>query len=215
MNLIIEYFTANGARYGEAVLRHLWISGLSVFAAFVLAAPLGVVCAANRRLSQIITGLFSALRIIPSLAILFLCIPVMGTGVKPSIAALCALAIPPMLINTTLAFSTLPAALLEAAGGLGMGRQRIFWTVKVPLALPFVLTGLKTAAVEVIASATLAAYIGGGGLGAIIFTGLGLMKVELLVIGGLSVAVLSLACDFLLNNFERCVTQMLFGKQPA
>ena len=205
MELIVAYFTANGARYGEAVARHLWVSALAVCAAFTIAVPLGVVCAARPRVSQAVTGLFSTLRIIPSLAILFLCIPVMGTGVRPAIVALTLLAIPPLLINTTLAFSTLPGALLEVARGLGMSRRRTFWTVKAPLALALILTGLKTAAVEVIASAALAAYIGGGGLGSIIFTGLGLMKVELLLIGGVSVAALSLLADFLLSALERFV----------
>ncbi|MDR2489884.1 MAG: ABC transporter permease [Spirochaetaceae bacterium] len=211
MEAVIAWFVENSTQYGAAVVQHLRVSALAVAAALTAALPLGVASAGNPAVSRVITGVFSTLRIIPSLALLLLCVPIMGVGIKPAITALVFLAAPPLLINTTLAFSTLPEAVIETARGIGMGRQRIFWTVKAPLALPLILTGLKTAAVEVIASATLAAYIGGGGLGAIIFTGLGLMKMELLLIGGISVAVLSLAADFLLTNFEKKITIVLFG----
>ncbi|MDR0639833.1 MAG: ABC transporter permease subunit [Spirochaetaceae bacterium] len=148
---------------------------------------------------------------IPSLAILFLCLPLLGTGFKPSVTALTFLALPPILMNTAVSFASVPAATLEAAAAMGMTAVQIFCKVKAPLALPLVLAGFKTAAVEVVASATLAAYIGGGGLGVIIFTGLGLMRTELLVIGGASVAALSVLIDFLLSGLEKKVQTALFG----
>lgn len=84
-----------------------------------------------------------------------------------------------------------------------MSDGQLFWKVRIPLSLPFIFTGLKTAAVEVIASATLATYIGGGGLGTIIFTGLGLNRTDLLLIGGLSVAVLAILVSGILNLLDR------------
>jgi osmoprotectant transport system permease protein len=135
----------------------------------------------------------------------------MGTGLKPSLTALAFLAIPPILINTALAFGSIPLSVLETAAGMGMGRLRTFFWVKTPLALPLALAGFKTACIEVIAGATLAAYIGGGGLGSLIFTGLGLMKMELLLIGGVSVALLSLIADFLLSVLEARALKSLFG----
>lgn len=215
MEAVIAWFIENSSSYGAAVVQHLWVSALAVLSALVIALPLGAVSAGSPAASRLITGVFSTLRIIPSLALLFLCVPIMGVGIKPSITALVFLAVPPLLINTTLAFSTLPAAIIETARGIGMGRLRVFWTVKAPLALPLILTGLKTASVEVIASATLAAYIGGGGLGTIIFTGLGLMKMELLFIGGASVAALSLAGEFLLTKLERKIITRLFGARSG
>ena len=179
------------------------LCAVSLLIACTLGALLGIVCAYKKSSNFAITGLFSAVRIIPSLAILFLCLPLMGVGLKPTITALSFLALPPILINTVIAITSIPEALIEAARAMGMNVPQVFFKVKAPLALPLFLTGFKTAAVEVCASATLAAYIGGGGLGAVIFTGLGLMRTELLVIGGLSVALLSLFIDFFLTMLEK------------
>jgi osmoprotectant transport system permease protein len=211
MKPFIDYFSRNGERYLDAVLQHLAVSGISLAIALIIALPLGIAAARNEHTKAAITGLFATLRIVPSLAVLFICVPVMGTGLRPAVTALSILAIPPILINATLAFSSVPEAVLETARGMGMSRRRLFFLVKAPLSLPLILTGIKTAAVEVIASATLAAYIGGGGLGAIIFTGLGLMRNELLLIGGVSVALLSVAADLILTKLENVLSRMLFG----
>jgi osmoprotectant transport system permease protein len=209
---MLDYFSRSGDRYGTAVIQHLWVSGLALFFACLIGIPFGILCARLKRLRAVITGAFATLRIIPSLAVLLLCIPIIGTGVKPAIVALCFLAIPPLLINTTLAFSSIPVAILETARGMGMSAARVFFLVKIPLAFPLVLTGFKTAVVEVIASATIAAYIGGGGLGTIIFTGLQLMRSDLLLIGGVSVAIISIFADYLLGILEVAVRKSLFGE---
>jgi osmoprotectant transport system permease protein len=200
---MLGYFSRHGGDYLIALWEHLAISGVSLVLACVVGIPLGILCSRRRRVRFWITGTFAVLRVIPSLAILFLCIPFMGTGIKPAVTALAFLAMPPILINTSLAFSSIPAPVLETAFAMGMSKRRMFFLVKVPLSLPVVLAGFKTATVEVIASASLAAYIGAGGLGTIIFTGLGLLRSELLLIGGISVAILSIAADFFLHRLER------------
>jgi osmoprotectant transport system permease protein len=204
---IINYFQNNSDAFWLAVREHIVISFIAVAVASVIAMPLGAFCSTHRRISAFVTGLFSTMRIIPSLAVLLICIPLIGTGVKPALVALCFLALPPLLINATLAFSSLPESVLETAEAMGMSRRRIFFTVKLPLAMPFLLAGLKSATTEVIASATLATYIGAGGLGSIIFTGFGLMRTDLLIVGGASVAILSLTADFLLTEIERRATR--------
>ncbi|MDR0708027.1 MAG: ABC transporter permease [Treponema sp.] len=207
----IHYFSNNTHKFIAAIGEHLLLSGAALLVASALGIVLGVLCAYNKTVNVVATGVFSVARIVPSLAILFLCLPLMGTGMKPSVAALTFLALPPILINTAVALASIPAAALEAARGMGMNVPQIFFRIKAPLALPLFMAGFKTAAVEVIASATLAAYIGGGGLGVIIFTGLGLMRTELLLIGGASVALLSLLVDFSLALLEKRVHVTLFG----
>jgi osmoprotectant transport system permease protein len=199
---IIDYFIQNKYDYLELVLQHIDISLTSIIFAMIIAIPLGIFSTRCWGLYKIMKGAFGTLRIIPSLAILVLCIPIMGTGMKPAVTALTILAIPPILINTALAFRTLPEPVLETAFGMGMGKWRTFFTVKLPLAFPLIFAGIKTAVVEVIASATLAAYIGAGGLGSLIFTGLGLMRTDLLIIGGASVGLLSLYSGYLLNVLD-------------
>ena len=180
---------------------------LALLTAFVIGIPLGYLCVCRKKWERWITGAFQVLRIIPSVAILILLIPVMGTGVRPAMTALVLLAVPPILMNTAAGFSEVPAFMLETAEGLGMTERQMFWKVKVPLAMPMILTGMRTAAIEIIASATIAAKIGAGGLGGIILTGLGLNRTDLLLIGGISVALLSLAAGM--------VFRLLMKLQPA
>jgi osmoprotectant transport system permease protein len=213
---MITYFQTRSDVYAEAFATHLMISAICVGIACAVGVPLGIVCSGNPRARTFITGVFSTLRIVPSLAVLFICIPVFGIGLTPALVALSFLAIPPVLINTTQAFATLPAHIVEAAEAMGMTRGMVFARVKFPLAMPLILTGVKTAAVEVIASATLAAYIGAGGLGNIIFTGLGLLRPDLLIIGGASVAALSICVDLLLTRAEkRLVRYREAGLRPV
>lgn len=202
-----DYFARHGREYLGLLFGHIGISFLSVFAAALVAVPLGIAVYRSRIGSVIAERTFGVLRIVPSLAILLLLIPVMGTGIKPSVTALTVLAIPPILINTIQAFRNLPKATLEAADGMGMNKTQAFWKVKLPLAFPVMYAGIRTAVIEVIASATLASYIGAGGLGDLIFTGLSLLRYSLLIIGGGSVAVLSLLTGFLLDCIYKHLTK--------
>lgn len=147
------------------------------------------------------------LRIIPSLAVLFLLIPLVGVGEFSALIALTFLAVPSILINTTLGFQEVPVVMKEVASGLGMNPTQLFYKIEIPLAMPYILNGLKLALVEILASATLATYIGAGGLGTLIFTGLGLYRVDLLLIGGATVTLLSLFSialfDFIIRKVRK------------
>lgn len=213
MQDVIAYFSTHGADYIQMVLEHLNVSILSLAAAILIAVPLGIACSRSPLLEKISVGVSGILRIIPSLAVLVVCVPILGTGALPAVVALTVLAIPPILINTALGFRSVPADVLEAARGMGMDERLVFFKIKVPLAFPVSFAGVRTAASEVVASATLAAYIGAGGLGQIIFTGLGLMRTDLLVIGGASVAVLSLLVGMLLSAIDRRMRPYEFAKQ--
>lgn len=213
MQDVIAYFSTHSADYIQMVLEHLNVSILSLAVAILVAVPLGIACSRFPLLEKISVGVSGILRIIPSLAVLVVCVPILGTGVLPAVVALTVLAIPPILINTALGFRSVPADVLEAARGMGMDECLVFFKIKVPLAFPVSFAGVRTAASEVVASATLAAYIGAGGLGQIIFTGLGLMRTDLLVIGGASVAALSLLVGMLLSAIDRRMRPYEFAKQ--
>lgn len=207
MENAIAYFQNNGSEYLGLLLGHIWISFVSVLAAMVIAVPLGILCAGRPRLRSIAEAGFGLLRIVPSLAVLILLIPMIGTGVKPAVVALVLLAVPPILINTVQAFLTLPPEMLEASLAMGMNPWEQFFKVKLPLAFPLMFAGIRTATVEVIASTTIASYIGAGGLGDIIFTGLALLRTDLLFIGGGSVAILSLLTGYLMDRYYRYITR--------
>jgi len=207
---MLDYLSKNHDVYVAAVLTHIGISLAVMSIGIWIAVPLGVLCAKFWKLSQPVQGLFNILRLIPSLAILIVMMPVLGTGPAPAIFALTLLAFPAILINTSIGFTGISPSVIEAARGMGMSPRRILFTVEFPLALPMIMTGIRTAAVEVIASATLAAYIGSGGLGELIIIGLTLPSTAILLVGGVSVAVLSIAADVILSIAQKRLTRYLW-----
>ncbi len=203
LSAILNYFQTNSGRFFGMLGAHVRISMLVLAISAAIGIPAGFLCVRHRRSQKYITGFFSILRVIPSLAILLLMVPVLGTGTAPAALALVLLAVPPILMNTAAGLESVPAFMLETAEGIGMDVGQVWRRVRFPLALPMVLTGLKTAAVEIVASATLSSKIGAGGLGDIIFAGIGLFKTDLLLIGGVSVALLSLLTGLLFSLAER------------
>ena len=201
--LILNYFQENSGRFWGMLAAHVQVSILALGIAVLIGIPAGFLCVRWKKAQKYITGLFSLLRVIPSLAILLLMVPIMGTGTAPAVVALVLLAVPPILMNTVAGLEGVPEFMLETAEGVGMNPTQVWTKVRFPLAMPMILTGIKTAAVEIVASATLASKIGAGGLGDIIFAGIGLFKTELLLIGGVSVALLSLLTGLLFAIVEK------------
>lgn len=206
-NQIIDYFQNNSGQYWQYVGQHIGISALTLVVAMVIALPLGYLGSRNRTIAGFCTAFAQVLRIIPSLALLFLLIPFIGTGLVPALIALIVLALPPLLINTILGFNEVSPLYKEVGEALGMDKRQLRRQIEIPLALPYILNGIKLALIEIIASATLATYIGAGGLGTLIFTGLGLYNMTYVLIGGVSVAVLSLLAmlgfDYLIRKVQQ------------
>lgn len=202
---MFAYIVTHGDSLLVQTATHLWISLAALTAAILVGVPCGYLAADLPGCEKWISAPFQVLRVIPSLAILVLLIPVAGTGALPAVIALTILAVPPVLLNTIVGFRDVPAFMTESAAGMGMTDREILWNVRIPLALPLIFAGIRTALVEVIASAALAARIGAGGLGEVIFTGLGLNRMDLLLLGGVLVAALSLLCGGLFDALTRCV----------
>lgn len=206
LNEVLEYLLANLDKYVQAVIIHIEISFAAIAIGIILAVPLGILCAKVNRVSYTIINVFNILRIIPSLAVLVIVLPILGTGFIPALFALILLAVPPILINTYLGFKNIDPSVIECAQGMGMDARMILFGVEIPLAMPLIITGVRTSAIEVIASATLASYIGAGGLGDFIFTGIGMNDFRILLIGGISVAVLSVLTEISLSVVQYSVT---------
>ena len=209
---IIDYFASNMDSYLVALKEHLLISLLALAVAIVIGVPCGYICVKYKKYEKLVVSIFQVLRIVPSLAILILLIPIMGTGIKPALVALVLLAVPPILMNTVSGLEEVPEFMIETASATGMTERQVLLKIKFPLAVSMILTGIKTAMIEIIASATLAAKIGAGGLGEIIFTGLGLNRIDLLLVGGISVAVLSIVVGFLLDLIDRLLLKYKYIK---
>jgi osmoprotectant transport system permease protein len=190
----------------QAVKIHLLLSCIALAIAIVISVPLGVYLSKRNKIAAVILNVFYLGKIIPSLAILALAMPLIGIGFAPSLLALAILAIPSILINTVIAFKEVDKNVIEAAKGMGMDKFRIMRKVEFPLALPVVITGIRTAIVEVIAGATLAAFIGGGGLGDFIINGIALAQPSMLLVGALPICILAFAGDMIFGGIEKWVS---------
>ena len=199
----LEYALNPRNGLADKLWAHVLLSGAALLLAVVIGMSLGIWISRFGALARLTVNFAGVLRVVPSIAVLFLLLPVVGTGFRPSLIALTFLAVPPILINTDAGMRSVSAAIIEAGRGLGMSRWRLLWRVQLPLAMPVVVAGLRRAAVEVIASATLATLIGGGGLGDYIQAGLALSRNDILLVGAVPVAILALVTELGLNYAER------------
>jgi osmoprotectant transport system permease protein len=156
-----QYYLENQGRFWEAMSRHLTLSLTALAISVLIGVPLGIWISRQARVAELVINGFGALRLVPSLAILFLTLPYLGTGFRPALFALTVLAFPPIIINTYAGIRNVDRAIVEAATGMGMEPAQVLRQVELPIALPAMIAGIRTAAVEVVASATLAAFIGG------------------------------------------------------
>lgn len=201
-NLLTEawlYLQSHTAEFVDALGEHLLLVIISLGISITVSVPLGIWTSRSRTASLTIINIFNALRVVPSIAVLFLAIPVFGLSLTSAVIALTILAFPPILINTDAAYRTIEPAIRESATGMGMTAQQTLWQVETPLALPVIVAGVRTATVEVIASATLAAFIGIGGLGLFVVRGFALYDISILLVGSIPVALLALTADLLLG----------------
>jgi len=200
-----NYAVSRGDEWFNALGQHLLLVAVALAIGIALCVPLGVITSRSQSASLAIVNSANALRVIPSLAILFLAIPYFGLSFTSAALALTILALPPILINTDAAFRTISPTIKEAAYGMGMTSNQVLWRVEFPLALPILIAGIRTATVEVIASATLAAFIGAGGLGIYVTRGFALFDNSILLVGAISVAALALIAELVMSGLERFV----------
>ena len=191
----------------SAFNRHLLMCLISLGIALVIAMPLGFLVARSPRAAFVAINIAGSLRSIPSLAILSATMPFLGIGLLPSVVALTVLAVPPLLLNTIIGIREIDPALLDAATGMGMGRRDILWQIELPLSVPSILAGVRTAAIQVIGGAALASFIGGGGLGDFINAGIAIMNMPRLIVGALPIALLAILAELGFSWLERSFTQ--------
>jgi osmoprotectant transport system permease protein len=184
-------------------VEHLQLSGLSILVAALIAIPLGLLIGHTGRGALVTVSIGNLGRAVPSYAMLVIFIPVLHIGFANALAALVLLAIPPILTNTHAAMQGVDRDMIEAGRGMGMTELELLRQVEVPLALPVIIAGLRVAAVAVVATATLAALVGGGALGRFIVDGFALRDTPQLVGGAILVAVLAVITERAFSVVER------------
>ncbi|KYD06610.1 osmoprotectant update ABC transporter permease/substrate-binding subunit OpuFB [Bacillus atrophaeus] len=187
----------------NALLEHIQISFIALFFAVIISIPLGIYLTRKPNISEGIIGVTAVLQTIPSLALLGLLIPIVGIGKVPAIIALIVYALLPILRNTYTGIKEIDPSLIEAARAMGMNNRKRFLKVELPLAMPVIMAGIRTAMVLIVGTATLAALIGAGGLGDLILLGIDRNNTALIVLGAIPAAILAILFDVLLRRLEK------------
>jgi osmoprotectant transport system permease protein len=157
----------------------------------------------RKKIGKIILSIMGAAQSVPSLVIIALVFVFVGIGIKPAIIALVVYGLVPIIFNTTSGILSIRQNIIEAGKGMGLTQNQLLWKVKIPIALPVIMGGIRSSATIIIGSTTVAAVIGGGGLGDFIFIGLKLQKPEILISGAITVSLLAIIVDYIMAKIEK------------
>jgi osmoprotectant transport system permease protein len=201
----VTYFATHLDRVGALLGQHVFLVGVSLAVALLIAVPLGVAAARNPRAGALVLAVTGALYTIPSLALLALLVAALGLGQLTAIVALVVYAQMILIRGVVAGLRGVDPALVDAAHGLGFTARQTLLRVEFPAALPVVLGGVRVATVSLVALATVAAWINAGGLGVLLFEGIGTNNPQKIFAGALAAAVLAVAADLTLRAAERAV----------
>ncbi|HET7265179.1 MAG TPA: ABC transporter permease [bacterium] len=206
MAALLRFVASPGADYAGHTVQYLTLCGASLAAAVVIGVAAGTLAAGRPAFAFVATNLSGMMRAIPIIAFLAFAIPYLGLGFIPAFVALTVLGIPPVLLNTSAGLRGVDPAAVDAARGMGMTNRQIAVRIQAPLVLPVIASGARTSAVQIIATATLAAIIGAGGYGDYILSGLYQVDMTQILAGTIPVSVFALGAELGLGAAERALT---------
>ncbi|SMG31411.1 ABC transporter permease [Dethiosulfovibrio salsuginis] len=195
----------------DALLEHLLIVGLSVPVALFLSLPLGIWISSRPRVARWVIYGSGILMTIPSLALFGIMVALLssfklGLGLVPAVSAIAIYSLLPITRNTYIALNGVSQSIIEAATGVGLSKSQILWRVKMPLALPVIMAGVRLAVVMGVSVAAFASLVGAGGLGTFIFSGIARSNLMMVGAGAILVALLGIAANWILLSLERAIT---------
>ncbi|MGG0286378.1 ABC transporter permease [Peribacillus butanolivorans] len=205
METLLDFLQTNSLELLYKAWEQLYISMIAVFLGILVAVPLGILLTRMKKSASIIIGIANIMQTLPSLAVLAFFIPFLGVGKTPAIIALFFYSVLPILRNTYTGIKGVNKNLLESGRGIGMTSWERIRLVEFPLALSVIMAGIRTASVYLIGWATLASFIGGGGLGDYIFIGLNLYQTEYIIAGAVPVIIMAILVDYVFSIIERKV----------
>ena len=201
----MEFLKNNWPDLLEKIGEHFFIAMAALLAGVLVAVPLGILLTRTPRLAKITVSIAAVLQTIPSLALLAIMVPLFGVGKVPAVIALFVYSLLPILRNTFTGMDSVEPSVLDATKGMGLKNSEIIRRVQLPLASPVIMAGIRLSGVYVVAWATLASYIGAGGLGDYIFTGLNNFNQDFIIWGTVPVTFLALITDAILRLLEKTV----------
>ena len=206
---LIDFVQQQSGKLLEQTLQHIGLTFISLLLAVLIGVPLGILITRREKLSGIVLGITGVLQTIPSIALLGFMIPLLGIGAQPAIVALFLYALLPIIRNTYTGIQQVNPTVTDAAIGMGMSKRQLLFKVQLPLAMPVLLAGIRTATVINVGVATLAAYIAAGGLGEFIFGGIALNNSNMILAGAIPAALLAIIFDWLLSGAQKLTLRKL------
>ena len=212
---VMREYAVNAGRFPRELLRHAWLAAGSLIAALIVGLPLGILCHRSPRLRPPVLGTLGIIQTIPAIALFGIlmaplgalaarlptaaALGIRGIGAAPAVVALFLYSLLPIVANTVIGLRRVSRAAVEAALGMGMTDSQVLWRIELPLALPVILTGIRVVLVQNIGMVTIAALIGGGGLGTFVFQGIGQNAIDLVLLGAIPIVALAFSASVLLD----------------
>ncbi|MBU4561884.1 ABC transporter permease [bacterium] len=206
--VFLNYYLENFNKILRLFYQHFCLFIISLIIAIIIGVILSIIATEEGRekLGKVIVSIAGAAQAVPSIAVIALVFIYVGIGVTPAIISLIVYSLVPIIFNTTSGILSVPQNIIEAGKGMGFTRNQILWKIKIPIAAPVIMGGIRSAATIIIGTAVVASVIGGGGLGDLIFIGLRLNKPEALFAGAFSSALMAIIIDIILARAEKIIT---------
>jgi osmoprotectant transport system permease protein len=224
---VMREYAVNAGRFPLELRRHLWLAGGSLLAAVIVGLPLGILCHRSPRLRPAVLGTLNVIQTIPAIALFGIlmaplgalaarvpaaaALGIRGIGAAPAVVALFLYSLLPIVANAVIGLRRVSHAAVEAALGMGMTPWQVLFGIELPLALPVILTGIRVVLVQNIGMVTVAALIGGGGLGTFVFQGIGQTAIDLVLLGAIPIVVLAFSASVVLD----ALVEVLDRTSPA
>jgi len=202
MNGFWNYLTTNYEQIFSLLGQHLYLSVISVLVAIIIGIPLGILISREQKLAKPIIGTTNVIQAIPSLALLGFLIPFVGIGSTPAIIMVVLYSLLPIVKNTYTGLTNIDGDILEAARGIGLTKSQTMRKVQLPLAFPMIMAGIRISAVTAVGLMTIAAFIGAGGLGYLVFSGVQTVDNYMILAGAIPACILALLIDFIVGKLE-------------
>lgn len=215
MTGLIKYVSEQHAYLGELLLSHIKLTILAVAAAIIIGVPLGIFISGKIKVRKPVLGIANVVQAIPSLAILGFLVPYFGIGAGTAIFMVVIYSLLPILKNTCAGLDNINSETLEAARGIGMTNNQVLFKVKLPLALPVIMAGIRISSVTAVGLVTIAAYIGAGGLGTLVISGIQTDNASMILAGAIPACILALLMDFIMSRVESAVTPIALRLSTA
>lgn len=206
MDNFISFIIQQKSKILSLLIQHVSLTASAIVIAILVGVPLGILISRTPKLRKLILGFVNVVQAVPSMALLGLLVPIMGIGSKPAIFTVVIYSLLPIVKNTYIGISSIDPVVLESAKGIGLTRNQTLFKIQLPLSLPIIMGGVRISAVTAVGLMTLAAFIGAGGLGYLVFSGVQTVNNNMILAGAIPSCILALLVDYIFSQIEALVT---------